>query len=86
MFVPCLHTRIEQPDHLFCLRIDGRQIWAFVAVAVGTGQRKFGRIIAAIVLSWDDMLDMELCSGCSYLRRTPILATCRGSATDKLSQ
>ncbi len=64
---PSIVAGIEETDHLLSLGIDGSEIGPFVEVAVVTGEGKVFMPVAAAVLPWYDVLDVERKKGLGLL-------------------
>ena len=58
MLGPKINSRIEQPDKFSGLRIDSRNVWTFVTVAVKTRQSEVFENRFALVLFGNDMIDL----------------------------
>ena len=72
--VPQIGSRIEQRNQLLCVRIDGRQIGAFVAIAVRTGESQIVECIVPAMLRRANMLDVEAQKRRGGLRQVAVLA------------
>ena len=59
VLVPRITSWIEDRCNLTRLRIDSRQVCAFVVVAVEAGPGEVVDVVTAAVLARDNMLDMK---------------------------
>lgn len=66
---------MEQLDERTGLRIYGREVGAFVQIAVVTGERQIFRIITAAMLTRHDVLDVKFVERLRALRKPAVLAT-----------
>ena len=58
MFCPPLCARVEKRDNSTTIWIDGRQVSAFIAVAVQTSQRQILGHGLAAMLDWSDVINL----------------------------
>lgn len=86
MVFPNLQPWIEQWRDGVRLRIDAREVWAFVQIAMVTSQSEVCQIIAAAVLAGDNMLDVEREEGIIVLMKSAILAVVGGSIPDEIGR
>jgi len=59
MLVPGVRSWIEQPSELGTRRVQSGEVWAFVEVAVPTGECQVVRLIAATVGPSHNVFDLE---------------------------
>jgi hypothetical protein len=78
MFIPIVFARIEKTHDLFRYRVEARNIWPFVVVAVETGEREIQSLGLSGVFLGDDVIDLEG-SDRKALREMTILAPPIGS-------
>ena len=59
MLVPVVLTRMEEWNEFSGLWIKRREVWAFVKIAVRTGQAKIGQTVVLDVLARLNVLDVK---------------------------
>ena len=75
MIRPCLCAWVEEQYHLIADRIDGREIWPFMMVAVRTGQCQIAGLIISTMLTGTDMLNVKTIDRGKLLRQQAVFAT-----------
>ncbi len=73
---------MKQNFYLARHRVDSTEVWALVQIAAMAGKRKIFDIIAAAVLTGDNVLDL-MRHGAMLLAKLAVLATISGPVTDK---
>ena len=82
MITPFVFPRVEKCRHKSGVRVDARQIGAFLQIAVPAGERQIVKLVRPAVLSGNDVLDVER-TAVSRLRQMAILATIAGASADR---
>ncbi|MFA6544001.1 MAG: hypothetical protein WCS99_06225 [Limisphaerales bacterium] len=75
MLGPLVPARMEERRELPGIRVNARQVWAFVEVAVDAGPRKVVGIVAAAMLPGDDVFDMEILRRERMVRQAAVFTT-----------
>ena len=76
---------MEQLDVLSSLRIDRGEIWALVGIAIMASQGKICRVIAAQVLSRNQVFNVQGEDRLFVLMKPAVLATSARPRPDKVS-
>jgi hypothetical protein len=75
MFVPVLAPRMKQLSHFVRLRIDSRQVRAFVQIAIDAGKGKVVEFIGSAVNLRNDVFDVKSGQRRIILMQMTILAS-----------
>ena len=85
MFTPIVKARMKKPRELFGFRVKAGKVWAFVEIAVVTGEREVFRRVFAAVLTRNDVFDVKP-QRLEILMQSAILAAIFRALPDGLSQ
>lgn len=81
MIFPIIQAWMKQAGQFFCFRIQTREVWPFVKIAMMAGERQVFRRVLSAVLTWDDVFDVERQRFASLCKAT-IFASVFGAPPD----
>ena len=79
MIVPSMKSRVKQFRHCSGSRVNSRQVWTFVQIAIDASQSQIIEVVRAAVNFWDDVLDVKHCEGRVVLVKMAILTSIAGA-------
>ena len=82
MILPAVSTGVKQNLHLARFRVDSTEVWPLVQITAMAGERKVFDIIAAAVLTGDNVFDL-MWDRAMLLAEPTVLATILGPVPDK---
>src|ERR1700674_294166 len=81
MVLPLVTWRMKELSDGVCLRIDPRQVCAFVEIAIDARKREVVEIVASAMFLWNDVLDVKNSERRIVLVQPAVFASVPGALT-----
>ena len=82
--LPPVMARVEEWSDLAGVGVEAGEVGAFLVIALRAGEREFGRVVRAAVLTGEDVFDVESERG-GVLRQPAVFTAMPGALADKFA-